>query len=145
MQMSSLAALWIAVKRDAHINDMPEVKPKSFFYSMQTFFNMVFLKCSSFHLKAGDLINLVPKPNGTTDKDLIHCLAVCERDILIALNFEISFAEPFSIVALYTITIEDIRVNLSKYTQKIYYCTSYLVWMNTFKSYTIILKMSIIS
>lgn len=54
-------------------------------------------------------------------------LIECEKKILMSLNFEISFADPFSMLALYTVMIEEVRALDAGKVQELYYCGCYLV------------------
>lgn len=54
-----------------------------------------------------------------------------EKRILITLRFELGFADPFSMLALYVILVEEVRQLESTTIQELYYCGSYLVNENT--------------
>ncbi|XP_011497421.1 PREDICTED: uncharacterized protein LOC105361837 [Ceratosolen solmsi marchali] len=96
LQTVALAALWIALKKDLIIDDVPE---------------------------ASTIIKLA----GTAFQGNKKPLFECEKKILMTLNFEISFAEPFSMLALYTVMIDEVRDLASMKVQELYYCGSYLV------------------
>ncbi|KAL7301180.1 hypothetical protein TKK_0006151 [Trichogramma kaykai] len=60
-------------------------------------------------------------------QDDSQTLANYERKILMSLNFEVSFSEPFSLLALYTVMLEEVQRQSSSQVQDIYYCGSYLI------------------
>ncbi|KAJ8681898.1 hypothetical protein QAD02_017690 [Eretmocerus hayati] len=97
LQPSALAALWIALKRDLTLDDVPE---------------------------ASEIMKLARGPSFKENK---KPLVEYEKAILMALKFEISFADPFSMLALYTIMIEEVRELDSIKVQQLYYCGSYLI------------------
>ncbi|XP_058797854.1 uncharacterized protein LOC131668047 isoform X2 [Phymastichus coffea] len=50
-----------------------------------------------------------------------------EKKILMLLQFEVNFADPFSMLALFAIMIEEVRELQSSSIEQLYYCGSYLM------------------
>lgn len=60
-------------------------------------------------------------------KEYKKSLVQYEQKVLMTLKFEISFAEPFSLLALYTIMIQGFTELEAEEIQEVYYFGSYMV------------------
>lgn len=63
-----------------------------------------------------------------------------EKEILTYLNFELSYPDPFSMLALYTAKIQEIRELDFEIISEIYYFGSYIVMYLNFHSENVLVR-----